>query len=149
MCALVALKYCTHFEYVKSAPICCRVQDVEDLQQCKRFLTCDIVGMYSAYCTYFQQVSEHLHTYSKASKSHSKPLFILRYPSIFFAQQLLDAHCGRSVAMYVCTASPQFSLLACQLQDTILLWLPVCLYSGFLSSPFSLHYTSITSPLVN
>ena len=54
MCALVALKYCTHFEYVKSAPICCRVKTVEDLQDCKRFLTCDIVGMYFAYCTYFQ-----------------------------------------------------------------------------------------------
>ena len=47
-------KYCTHFEYVKSAPICCRVKTVEDLQDCKRFLTCDIVGMNFAYCTYFQ-----------------------------------------------------------------------------------------------
>ena len=54
MCAPVALKYCTYLKGVKSAPICCRVQGVEDLQDCKRFLTCDIVGMYFAYCPYFQ-----------------------------------------------------------------------------------------------
>ena len=54
MCALVALKYCTHFEYVKSAPICCRVKTVEDLQSVEYFKECHIVGMYFAYCTYFQ-----------------------------------------------------------------------------------------------
>ena len=54
MCALVALKYCTHFEYVKYAPTCCRVQDVEDLQSVEYFKECHIVGMNFAYCTYFQ-----------------------------------------------------------------------------------------------